>query len=320
VVPTIYELAGITAPTMLNGIPQKPIEGASFVDTFADAKAKDRHVTQYFELGVNRGIYHQGWMASAISFPPWQPVRTGFDPDKQKWELYNVAEDFSQATDLAAANPQKLRELQDMWWAEAGKYNVLPLDWRASERLNAEAMGRPSLSGDRKVFTYYPGQVALPSEAAPRTLNKSWAMTASVDTSDGQSGGKSEGMIATHGGIVGGYALYLRAGKPTFVYNYLALERTTVAAEQPLPAGKAEIKVEFAYEGKAGEFGKPATVTLSVDGRKVGEAKLARTVPVQYSLGEGFDIGEEASSPIDFTYKPPFKFTGKIDKVVVELK
>ena len=324
VTPTIYELAGITAPTMLNGVPQKPIEGTSFVDTFADAKARDRHTTQYFELGVNRGIYHRGWMASAISLPPWQSVRTAFDPDKQKWELYNVDEDFSQATDLAAANPQKLRELQDMWWAEAGKYNVLPLDWRASERLNAEAMGRPSLTGDRKVFTYYPGQVALPNEAAPRTLNKSWTMTATVETggglSGGQSGSKSEGMIVTQGGIVGGFGLYLRDGKPTFVYNYLALERTTVAAEQPLPPGKAEIKVEFAYEGKPGEFGKPATVTLSVDGRKVGEARLARTVPVQYALAEGLDIGEESSSPIDFTYKPPFKFTGKIDKVVVELK
>lgn len=316
VVPTLYELAGITAPMTLNGVPQKPIEGASFADTFADARAKDRHVTQYFELAVNRGIYHQGWMASTISFPPWQPVRTGFDLDKQKWELYNVNEDFSQANDLAAANPQKLRELQDMWWSEAAKYNVLPLDWRASERLNAEAMGRPSLSGDRKVFTYYPGQLALPNEAAPRTLNKSWSLTATVDTSDG----RNEGIIATHGGIVGGYGLYLRAGKPTFVYNFLALERTTVTAEQPLPAGKAEIKVEFAYEGKAGEFGKPATVTLSVNGRKVGEAKLSRTVPVQYSIGEGFDIGEETSSPIDFTYKPPFRFIGKIDKVVVELK
>lgn len=316
VVPTLYELAGITAPLTLNGVQQKPIEGVSFLDTFTDAKAKDRHVTQYFELAVNRGIYHQGWMASTISFPPWQPVRTGFDPDKQKWELYNIDEDFSQANDLAASNPQKLRELQDIWWGEAAKYNVLPLDWRASERLNAEAMGRPSLTGDRKVFTYYPGQVALPSEAAPRTLNKSWTMTATVDTSDAN----SEGMIATHGGIVGGYALYLRAGKPTFVYNFLALERTTIAADQPLPSGKAEIRVDFAYEGKSGEFGKAATVTLTVNGRKAGEAKLARTVPVQYSIGEGFDIGEETSSPIDFTYKPPFKFNGRIEKVVVELR
>lgn len=320
IAPTIYELAGITAPLTLNGVPQKPIEGTSFADSFADAKAKDRHLTQYFELAVNRGLYHRGWMVSAISFPPWQSVRGAFDPDKQKWELYNIEEDFSQATDLAATNPQKLRELQDLWWTEAAKYNVLPLDWRASERLNAEAMGRPSLSGDRKVFTYYPDQVALPSEAAPRTLNKSWTLTATVDTADGQSGGKNEGMIATHGGIVGGYGLYLRAGKPTFVYNFLALERTTITADQPLPAGKAEIKVEFAYEGKPGEFGKPATVTLLVNGRKAGEAKLARTIPVQYSIGEGFDVGAETSSPIDFTYKPPFKFTGTIDKVVVELK
>jgi arylsulfatase A-like enzyme len=146
-VPTLYEVIGITPPVELNGVPQKPIEGLSFADMFDDAKAKNRRTTQYFELGSNRGIYHNGWMASAISFPPWQPIRTGFDPDKQKWELYNIDQDFSQADDLAAANPRKLRELQDLWWVEAAKYNVLPLDWRAVERLNAELMGRPSLTG-----------------------------------------------------------------------------------------------------------------------------------------------------------------------------
>jgi hypothetical protein len=148
--------------------------------TFDDKQAKERHKTQYFEIGANRGIYHDGWMASALSFPPWQPVRTGFDPDKQKWELYNIREDFSQANDIAAANTQKLRELQDLWWAQAAKYYVLPLDWRIAERMNAELAGRPSLAGDRKTFTYYPGQVALPGEAAPRILNKSWTLTAAI--------------------------------------------------------------------------------------------------------------------------------------------
>jgi arylsulfatase len=315
VVPTLYEVIGITPPTELNGIPQKPIEGISFAYTFDDAQAKERHTTQYFELGVNRGMYHDGWMASALSFPPWQPVRTGFDPDKQKWELYNVKEDFSQANDLAAANPQKLRELQDLWWAEAAKYNVLPLDWRGIERFNAELMGRPSLAGDRKTFTYYPGQIGLPGEAAPRILNRSWTLTAEIEVPEGV----VEGMIVTHGGLEGGYGLYVRDGRPTFVYNYLSVERYNVTSTTPLPKGKVQVKVNFAYSGKAGEFGKGATVTMTVNGTKVGEGELPKTIPVQISIGEGLDIGEDIGSPVGFTYKPPFPFTGKIEKVTVDL-
>ena len=315
VVPTLYEVIGITPPTELNGIPQKPIEGISFAYTFDDAQAKERHTTQYFELGVNRGMYHDGWMASALSFPPWQPVRTGFDPDKQKWELYNVKEDFSQANDLAAANPQKLRELQDLWWAEAAKYNVLPLDWRGIERFNAELMGRPSLAGDRKTFTYYPGQIGLPGEAAPRILNRSWTLTAEIEVPEGV----VEGMIVTHGGLEGGYGLYVRDGRPTFVYNYLSAERYNVTSTTPLPKGKVQVKVNFAYSGKAGEFGKGATVTMTVNGTKVGEGELPKTIPVQISIGEGLDIGEDIGSPVGFTYKPPFPFTGKIEKVTVDL-
>jgi arylsulfatase len=315
VVPTLYEVIGITPPTELNGVPQKPIEGISFAYTFDDAQAKERHTTQYFELGANRGLYHDGWMASALSFPPWQPVRTGFDPDKQKWELYNVKEDFSQANDLATATPQKLRELQDLWWAEAAKYSVLPLDWRASERLNAELMGRPTLAGDRKTFTYYAGQIGLPGEAAPRILNKSWALTADIEVPEGG----VEGMIVTHGGLEGGYGLYVRNGRPTFVYNYLSLERYNIANTAPLPKGKVQVKVDFAYSGKAGELGKGATVTMTINGTKVAEGELPKTIPVQISIGEGLDIGEDIGSPVDFTYKPPFPFTGRIEKVTVDL-
>jgi arylsulfatase len=316
IVPTLYEVIGITPPTVLNGVEQKPIEGLSFADSFDNADAKDHRVTQYFELGVNRGIYHDGWMASALSFPPWEPNRTGFDIDKQKWELYNIDRDFSQADDLASANPQKLRELQDLWWVEAAKYRVLPLDWRAVERLNAELMGRPSLSGRRTAFTYYPGQVALPNDAAPRILNKSWSLTAIIDVP----AFGAEGMIATHGGLVGGYGLYVRDNKPTYVYNLLALDRFTIRSDQPLPTGKVEIKVEFAYQGKPGELGKPATVNMLVNGTKVAESELPRTIPFQISLGEGFDVGTDSGSTVDFTYKPPFDFTGTIDKVVVELQ
>jgi arylsulfatase A-like enzyme len=159
VVPTIYEACGITAPTDLNGVKQKPLEGTSFAYTFDDATAKGRRATQYFELGVNRGLYHEGWMASSRSFVPWQPTREGFDPDKAKWELYNVADDFTQANDLATQQPEKLRQLQDLWWVEAAKYNVLPLDWRGTQRMNAEAMGRPTLGGHSKTLVFYPGQI-----------------------------------------------------------------------------------------------------------------------------------------------------------------
>jgi arylsulfatase A-like enzyme len=315
IVPTLYEVIGITPPRVLNGVEQKPIEGISFAYAFNDATAKGRRTTQYFEMGANRGIYHDGWMASAISFVPWNPNRTGFDPDKQKWELYNIDEDFSQADDLAGKNPQKLREMQDLWWAEAARYNVLPLDWRAVERLNSELMGRPSLAGNRKTYTYYPGQVALPNDAAPRVLNKSWTLTADIDVPEAG----AEGMIVTHGGVTGGYGLYARDGRPVFVYNYLSLERFTFAGERPLPKGKVQLKVDFAYKGKAGERGKPAAVTMSVNGTKVAEGELPRTVPIQFSLGEGMDIGEDVGSPVDFTYRLPFRFTGTIEKVVIEL-
>jgi arylsulfatase A-like enzyme len=316
IVPTLYEVCGITPPRTLNGVPQKPIEGISFAYTLDDANAKGRRVTQYFELGCARGIYHDGWMASSIAFAPWQPNRSGFDPDKAKWELYKIDEDFSQANDLAKANPKKLREMQDLWWIEASKYNVLPLDWRGVERLNSELMGRPSLTGDRKTFVYYPGQIGLPNEASPRILNKSWTLTADVEVPETG----VEGMIATHGGLVGGYGLYVRDGKPTFVYNYLELERPTFTGRDPLPKGKVQLKVDFDYRGAKGELGKPADVTLSVNGTKVAEGHLERTIPIQISLGEGLDVGQDVGSPVDFTYKLPFKFTGKIDKVTIELR
>jgi arylsulfatase A-like enzyme len=316
IVPTLYEVIGITPPLELNGVPQKPIEGISFAYTFDDAKAKGRRATQYFEMGSARGLYHDGWMASAIAFAPWQPVRKGFDPDKQKWELYDIERDFSQANDLAAEDPQKLRELQDLWWGEAAKHNVLPLDWRAVERLNSDLMGRPSLGGDRKTFTYYPGQVALPNDAAPRILNKSWTLTADIDVPE--SG--VEGMIATHGGLVGGYGLYIREGRPTFVYNYLALERYTIVGTAALPKGKVQLKIDFKYHGGAGELGKGATVSMTVNGATVAEGELPKTIPIQISLNEGFDVGMDVGSPVDFTYKLPFKFTGNIDKVDIELQ
>lgn len=315
VVPTIYEAVGITAPTELNGIQQKPIEGISFAYTFNDAKAKERHNTQYFELGVNRGIYSNGWMASALSFPPWVAERGAFDPDKQKWELYNIDDDFTQANDLAAQNPDKLRQMQDLWWIEASKYNVLPLDWRGSNpRFNAELMGRPSLIGKRKTMTYYPGTFGLPDAAAPPMLNKSWTITAELELSDSN----TNGIIITHGGMQAGYGLYLKDSKPVFVYNYLALDWIYFNAKEALPKGKTKLVVDFLYDG--GGLGKGGKISMSANGKKIAEGRLEKTVPVQFSIVEGMDIGKDVGSPVDWNYKMPFEFTGKIEKVTVDLK
>jgi hypothetical protein len=311
-VPTIYELTGISAPTTLYGTQQAPIEGISFAYTFDDATARSRRLTQYFEMFVNRGIYHEGWMASALSFPPWQSVRGEFDPDKQKWELYNIDKDFSQADDLAANEPQKLRELQDLWWLEAARYNVLPLDWRGVERFDSEAMGRPSLIAGRTKLQYFPGMVALPLGSFPPMLNKSWTMTADIDVPD-----HGNGMIVTEGGLEGGFGLYLRDGKPTFVYNFLGRDRPTLVAKDPLPKGKAKLVVNFAYDG--GGIGKGATVTMTANGNKIAEERLETTVPVQFTLGEGLDIGLDGGSAVDFTYTLPFKFTGTVEKVEIDL-
>jgi hypothetical protein len=326
---------GITPPQMLNGVPQKPIEGISFADTFGTGEPggvspRSRRTTQYFEMGCARGIYQDGWFASSNPVVPWNPNRAALDIDKVKWELYHIDEDFSQATDLAKDNPEKLRQLEDLWWVEAAKHNVLPLDWRAVERLNAELQGRPSLGGDAKTFTYYPGQIGLPNEASPRLLNKSWTITADIEipaspdasaqASPDASASGASGMIVTQGGMTGGYGLYLREGKPTFVYNYLDIERFNVASDKPLPAGKVSLVVNFAYDGKEGERGKGGTVTISANGSKVAEGKLPKTVPIQFSLGEGLDVGMDVGSPVDFTYTLPFAFTGKIEKVTYVLK
>jgi len=200
-----------------------------------------------------------------------------------------------------------------MWWVEAAKYNVLPLDWRASIRLNAEAMGRPSLIGHRTTMTYYPGTIGLPDAASPPMCNKSWTITAEIEVPDGN----AEGMIVTHGGLEGGYGLYLRDGKATFVYNFLSVERTTFTAKDALPKGKVKLVVDFKYDG--GGMGKGGQITMTANGRKIADGRLKRTIPIAFSLGEGVDIGMDVGSPVDFTYRLPFVFTGKIEKVTVEL-
>jgi arylsulfatase len=315
IVPTLYEAIGITPPTKLNGIDQKPLEGVSFLKTFFDPNAPETRKTQYFELLVNRGMYHDGWMASSRSFSPWNPIRGEFDPLTAKWELYDLSRDYSQAENVADKYPDKVKELEALFWKEAATYSVLPLDWRGVERLSAELQGRPSLAGKRDKFVYFPGQVGLPEGAAPPVLNKSFSVTMDLDIPEKG----AEGMIITHGGLTGGYGIYLREGKAHFVYNFLAIDRTTISSDK-LPQGKVALTMDLVYEGKPGERGKPATVTLHANGKKVGEGKLAKTVPLQFSLGEGIDVGTDNGSAVDFTYPLPFTFTGTIERVTVTLQ
>ena len=314
IMPTILEVAGITAPDSLNGVTQKPIEGVSMAYTFNDAKAPDRRKSQIFELVSNRGMYQNGWMASSLAYLPWAATRTGYDPDKAKWELYRIDQDFSQADDLATKNPEKLKELVDLWWAEAARHDVLPLDWRSVERLSEQITGRPSLASDRKTFIYNTPLVALPEGSAPDLKNKSFTITAQVDIPP--NGG--DGMIFTQGGITAGWGFYLLKGKLVGLHNYIGLERYRAVSTENVPTGKVTLTFDFKYDG--GGMSKGGTITLLANGKKIAEARVDKTAGFKYSLYEGQDIGEDSGSPVDFDYTPPFKFNGKIEKVTVDLK
>ena len=315
IAPTIYEAVGIEAPTMLNGVAQKPVEGISLAYTFTDAEAKDRRRTQYFEMLLNRAIYHDGWVAASRASIPWEGARTTPNPDTLTWELYNIDKDFSEADDLAAKMPEKLAQLEELWWAEASRYDVLPLDGRATVRLNAEAMGRPTPTAGRTKFTYYPGVVALPSGSAPNLLNKSFQVTADVEVPKGA----SSGVVWAMGGGDGGYAIFVKDGKAVFAGNFLGRTVTRVASKQSLAAGKATLRGEFTYDG--GGMGKGGTLSLFVNDAKVGEGRLAQTQAITLGLGGTLDVGEDSGSPVDeASYTPPFAFNGTIKSVTVEIK
>jgi arylsulfatase len=314
IAPTIYEACGITFPNVLNGVPQKPIEGVSMAYSFDSAKAPDHRRSQYFEMFINRAIYSDGWWAASRTGIPWESSPKPANPDTATWELYNLDEDFSQADDLAAKNPQKLRDLQDQWWAAAAKYNVLPMDGRKTERLSAELQGRPSLTGTRTTFTYYPGTLAVPSGSAPKILNKSFAITADIE----MSADSKNGAILSFGGSDGGYGLYIKEGKPVFVGNFLNQVLTRATSTSPLPAGPAKVRAEFAYDG--GGLGKGGNISLFVNDKKVGEGRMEHTQAMTLGLGGTLDIGEDTGSAVDESYTPPFRFGGTIKQVTVDLK
>jgi arylsulfatase A-like enzyme len=313
IVPTIYEACGVTAPVSVNGVTQKPIEGVSMAYTFTDAKAKSRRTTQYFEMLGNQGIYHDGWTACTTPpVPPWSPA--GADVDVitgYQWELYNTNDDFSQTENLAVKMPEKLLEMRLLFYTECAKYNVLPLDNSKTTRLDPAI--RPSLTRGRTSFTYSEGMTRIPEGASPDMKNKSYTITADVEVKEGASG-----MIVTQGGLFGGTALYFDQGRPVFHYNFVDVAHYEVAAKDPLAPGRHTIRFEFAYDG--GGMGKGGTGTLFVDDRQVARGRIERTIPIRVTLDESLDVGEDTGTPVNLGYDVPFKFTGKLDKLVIELK
>jgi len=313
IAPTILEAAGLPEPKSVNGTPQTPIEGVSLAYTFADPKAPSRHTTQYFEIFGNRAIYDNGWLAGTVHRAAWEfKPRTTLENDT--WELYDTRTDFSLANDLAAKNPEKLKELQALFLKEAVKYSVLPIDDRTLERLNAALVGRPDLMAGRTSLTVYQGMLGMSENVFINVKNRSHTITAEVDIP--KTGAK--GVLLAQAGRFGGWSLYLKDGKPTYTYNWLGLQRYTVAAKEALPAGKATIRFEFAYDG--GGVGKGGTGTLFVNGKKVATGRIDRTQCCSFSADEGADVGADEGTPVTEAYKVPFKFTGKIGKVTIELK
>jgi arylsulfatase A-like enzyme len=313
IAPTLLDVVGLPQPASVNGVTQKPIEGVSMKYSFANAKAPSMRTTQYFEMFANRAIYHDGWIACTTPVgAPWDPntptadVITGY-----RWELYNVEKDFSQADDLAAKMPDKLKDMQLLFYTEAARYDVLPLDNSRVERIDPAI--RPSLTRGRKSFTYTEGMTRIPEGASPDIKNKSWSITAEVETK-----ADTTGMIITNGGLFGGWALYLEKGKPVFHFNFVDVVHYQVAGQDAIATGKHTIKMDFAYDG--GGIGKGGNVTLSVDGKEVAKGRVEKSIPFRITLDESLDVGEDTGTPVNLTYDVPFKFTGKIEKVTIELR
>jgi arylsulfatase len=312
IAPTILEAAGLPEPKIVNGTLQTPIEGVSMIYTFANAKAPSRHTTQYFEIFGNRAIYNDGWLAGTVHRAAWE-LKPRRPLEDDVWELYDTRSDFSLTNDLAAKNPDKLKEMQALFLKEAVKYSVLPLDDRTLERLNAAMVGRPDLMAGRTSLTVHEGMTGMSENIFINIKNRSHTITADVEIPKGG----ANGVILAQAGRFGGWSFYLKDGKPTYTYNWLGLQRYTVAAKQALPAGKATIRFEFAYDG--GGVGKGGTGTLFVNGKSVATGRIEHTQCCAFSADEGADVGADEGTPVTEAYKVPFKFTGKIAKVTIEL-
>ncbi len=314
VTPTILEAAGLPQPTMVNGVLQAPIEGTSMLYSFNDAAAPERHDLQYFEMFGNRGIYHRGWSAVTKHKTPWMIIDPDMGPfDDDTWELYDGEHDYSQANNLAAEKPELLAKLQRLWLIEAAKYNVLPLDDRSGERFDPGLAGRPTLlRGNSQLF--FAGMGRLTENSVVSIKNKSFSVTAEIDVPETG----ADGVIIAQGGRFGGWALYVKDRKAKFTYNVLGIHEFPTVAEEPIPAGKHQVRVEFAYDG--GGPAKGGDVTLYHDGTEVGRGRVGATQPMIFSADETTDIGHETGTTVtpDYTAQSS-RFTGKIHWVQIDL-
>ncbi|QDT65983.1 arylsulfatase [Calycomorphotria hydatis] len=311
IAPTILDAVGIPEPKSVNGIEQTPMAGISMKYSIIDPHADGRRKTQYFETGGHRAIYHDGWVATAFQGVPWELAGSkGFDDIR--WELYNVEEDFSQAVNLADEHPNKLNELKSIFDQEAEKFNVYPLDDRFAERVvNPE---RPSVTRGRTSFHYSPGTARIPEGSAPSIYQRSHTIEATITIPDSN----ASGVIAAEGGSAGGYSLYLDNGKLVYEYNYFGKERPKVVSDQPLPTGQSKVSMTYVQAEKS-EVATGGTVTLKVDGQKVGEGELPHVIPKRFSATETLDIGKDLGSTVTPAYEAPFEFNGEIEKVTITL-
>ncbi len=309
VAPTVLEAAGLPEPKAVDGTPQIPIQGVSMLYAFKDAKAKDRHVTQYFEIAGNRAIYSDGWLAGTIHRAPWEYTpRAKLTEDV--WELYDTRNDFSLVHDVAFASPEKLKAMQDLFIKEAIANHVLPIDDRTVERFDAKLAGRPDLMGGRTSLTLYPG-MSVNENSFINLKNTSHTISAEVEIPEGG----ANGVVLAQGGKFGGWSLYLKDGKPVYDYNFLGLAQYKIESDKPVPPGKSKIRYEFTYDG--GGLGKGGVGRILVNDEKVAEGRIERTQCCLIALDETADVGKSNGTPVSADYVNPFAFTGTIGRVVV---
>jgi arylsulfatase len=315
VTPTVLDLLGIEPPEAIRGVTQSSIQGVSFAHTLNEPQAASKHETQYYEMLGNRAICHRGWKAVTYHGTEGMIYDGVTDPSKpfddDRWELYHVAEDFSESTDLAGEYPEKLRELQDIWWIEAAKHNVLPLDARSIGR----ALGRPRLTTTRgRRFVYYPGGAPIETAAAVNTKNRSHTITAEVEIP----AGGAEGALIADGGRFGGYSLYVKDKRLCYSYNFLSKAVFTFKSDVEVPEGPGTLGFSFEKTGPQ-PFGPGGIARLYINGKQVGEGTLPRTVPFLFALGSGLQVGYDAGNPVADEYASPFRFTGTLRRVIVDV-
>jgi len=315
IAPTVLEVAGLPEPKVVNGVPQTPIEGTSLAYSFNNAKAAERHTIQYFEMFGNRAIYNNGWFARTIHRAAWETINLPPLED-DVWDLYNVKEDFSLTNNLAAKYPEKLKEMQSLFMWQAQKYHVLPIDDRTIERTNAELAGRPDLLSGRKSLTLYEGMEGMMENTFINIKNKSFSITANLVIPKGG----ANGVILSQGGRFGGWSVYIKDGKPEFTYNFLGLERYVISSKEELVNGAVTVKIDFIYDGDG--LGKGGETTIYVNGKAVAKGRVEKTQPNIFSADETADVGLDNQTPVaeGIGYGPAeTKFTGKIDKIIVDI-